>query len=229
MAKEVTDRELQKARLLALILPAAEREQLERDYGVRPALLSAVVGFFELWLGVAIYGLGHPGLGGAFGWVLWHLNPITWLGLLTTATGLMRTINYFANRDSIGEPLVWLFLRLYQGYKSVTDAPRLRKKHGSPRPDRIVRDADGALVLIASREKPDWDEHATVRIEDEFYRIVDTEERRVGPYIAFAYMLEPQPESENFLGLVHTTARLPPFRKPEPGPEDGSETRGKKA
>ena len=224
MAKSVTSGDIQRARLLALILPAAERQQLERDYGVRPAGLSALLAFFELCLGLAVYAFGHPGVGGAFGWILWHLNPVTWLGLLLIVTALLRAINYFANHDSFGEPLVWLFLRLHQLHERAADAKHVREEYGPVRPDRIVRDDSDALVLIASRAKPDWDKHATVRVEDGFYRIVGTELRREGPYTAIAYMLEAQPENENFLGLVHTDARLPPPRRSEPGAEDGSET-----
>ncbi len=151
------------------------------------------------------------------GIALWFSNPVAWLGLLMMVTALLRLVSYSANHDSFGEPMVWLFLRLYRFKKGAADAKRVLEQYGPVRPDRIVRDDSGALVLIASREKPDWDEHATVRVEAGFYRIVGTEQRREGPYTAIAYMLEAQPESENFLGLVHTDARLPSPRHPEPG------------
>ena len=220
MAKSVTAGEIQKARLLALILPEVERREIERRYGVRPALLSAVVGFFEFWLGVAVFAFGHPGIGGGIGLILWFANPVAWLGLLIMVTALLRVASYLANHDSFGEPLVWLFLRLYQFNKGAADARHVREEYGPVRPDRIVRDDNDALVLLASREKPDWDEYATVRVEDGFFRIVGTEQRREGPYTAIAYMLEAQPESENFLGLVHTDARLPPPRHLAPGPSE---------
>jgi hypothetical protein len=202
---------IQKVRALALVLPEDERRELERRYGsvARPALLSAVVGFFEFVLGVAIYALGHPGFGGAFGIVLWHLNPIAWLGLLTMITALLRVANYFANDDSLGEPLVWLALRAWQ-WKQRSDARRLiDEAFGPERPDRVVVDGDGTLVLLASRVKPDWDEYSMVRIDDEFFKIEAVGERRRGRYKAVAYRLRVVPEDEVLRGVVHTEARLP--------------------
>jgi len=210
VAKSVSPAEIQKARLLALILPAAEREELHRRYGVRPAALSAVIGFFELLVGVAVYYLFHPGLGGGpIGWLLWQINPVTWLGVLIMCTGILRVANFFANHDSFGEPIVWLFLRLYQGKRVVDEGRRIREEFGPDRPDRVVVGADKHLVLLASREKPDWDEYRTVRIEDGFYKIGAIEERRDGRFKAFAYVLEEVPESEALRGIVHTDARLP--------------------
>lgn len=205
----VTPAEIQKARLLALILPAAEREELRRKYGVRPAALSGVIGIFEFLLGVVVYYLGSAPFGGALGWVLWHLNPVTWLGLLIMSTGIFRIANWLANNDSFGEPLVWLYLRLYQGKRAVARKRRIREEFGPDRPDRVILDADGGLVLLASREKPDWDEYRTVRIEDDFFKIESVEERRDGRYKLFAYVLEEVPESEVLRGIVHTDAKLP--------------------
>ena len=104
VAERFTRGELQKVRLLALILPEQERHELGRRYGswARPALLSAIVGFFEFLLGLAVYTLGHPGFGGAFGLVVWFLNPVAWLGLLIMVTGTLRVANCFANSDSLG-------------------------------------------------------------------------------------------------------------------------------
>jgi hypothetical protein len=208
----VTDGEIQKARLLALVLPAAEREELERRYGVRPAALSALVGVLEFWLGLAVYGLGFPGIGGGIvAWMLWHANPITWLGLLIMWTGILRWASYLSNRDSFGEPLVWLFLRLAQGKRALSERRRIVAEFGEERPDRVVIDPDGGLVLLASRSKPEWDEYRTVRLEGRFFKIVAVEERPDGQLTAVAYRLEEVPESEPLRGIVHSPARLPPL------------------
>ena len=211
MAEHITPGQMQRMRLLALILPQAERHELERRYGprARPALLSAIVGFFEFWLGFAVYWLGHPGIGGDFGLVLWHLNPVAWLGLLTMVTAILRVANYLANQDSFGEPLVWLFLRLWRGKQRAVHRRTVRDTFGPERPDRVIVDDDGVLVLLASRAKRDWDNYRTVRIEDEFFKIEAVEERRAGPYVAVAYLLREVPESEVLRGIVHTDAKLP--------------------
>lgn len=211
MAERATRREMQKVRLLALILPQAERDELHRRYGpqARPALLSAIIGFFEFCLGMAVYWLGHPRIGGGFGLVLWHLNLLAWLGLLMMVTAIFRVANYFANQDSFGEPLVWLFLRLWQGKQNADARRTTRDTFGPERPDRVIVDEDGVLVLLASRAKPDWDDYRTVRIEDEFFKIEAVEERRAGAYMAVAYVLREVPESEVLRGIVHTDAKLP--------------------
>ena len=212
MAEGFTPGELQKARLLALILPEQERHELARRYGSwgRPALLSAIVGFFEFLLGFVVFLLGNPGFGGPFGLALWILNPVAWLGQLIMVTGVLRVANYFANQDSFGEPLVWLFLRLRQRKQGADRRRTIRDTFGPERHDRVIVDDDGVLVLLASRAKPDWDDYRTVRIEDEFFKIEAVEERRAGRYMAVAYVLSEVPESEVLRGVVHTDAKLPP-------------------
>ena len=210
MAHEVSPQEIQKARLLALILPAAEREEIYRKYGVRPAALSGGIGILEVLLGFLVYALGSYGVGGGgLGWLLWHLNPVTWFGLLIVWTGIFRIATWLANNDSFGEPLVWLYLRLYQGKRAAQRELRVREDFGPDRADRVVLGAEGELVLLASREKPDWDEYRTVRIEDGFFKIEAVEERHDGRCKVFAYVLEEVPESEPLRGVVHTDARLP--------------------
>lgn len=211
MVERITKRQEQKVRLLALVLPAAERRELERRYGsvARPALLSAILGFFEFWLGLAVYALGHPGYGGAFGWVAWHLMPLAWLGLLMMITALLRAVNYFANHDSLGEPLVWLFLRLWQFKRRADERRFVDETFGPVRPDRVAVDEDGTPVLLSSRAKPGWDEYNTVRIEDGFFKIEAIEERRDGEYTVVAYVLRELPEDEILRGVVHTDAALP--------------------
>ncbi len=211
MVERLDSRQMQRIRLLGLILPEAERHDLVRRYGVeaRPALLSAVVGFFELVLGILVYIAAHPGFGGPLGLIAWYLNPVTWFGLLLVVTALFRWANYFANRDSLGEPLVWLFLRVAQLVRGTDERRRRRRDFGPERPDRIVVEGDGGLALLASRAKPGWDEYSTVRVEDSFFKITGVEERTRGGFRVVAYLLDELPESEVLRGIVHTEARLP--------------------
>ena len=120
-----------------------------------------------------------------------------------------RVANYFANNDSFGEPLVWLFLRFRQGKQQADNRRHVRDTFGPERADRVVVDDDGTMVLLTGREKPGWDEYRTVRIEDEFFKIEVVEERRDGPHMAVAYVLREVPESEVLRGIVHTDAKLP--------------------
>jgi hypothetical protein len=140
---------------------------------------------------------------------VWHLNPVAWLGLLTMATAVMRWVNYFANNDSLGEPLVWLFLRSWQLRQAVVARASMLETFGPERPDRVVLDESGTLILLAGRAKPDWDDYRTVRIEDGFFKIEAIEERPDGRFRAVAYRLRELPEDAPLRGIVHTTARLP--------------------
>jgi hypothetical protein len=136
-------------------------------------------------------------------------DPVAWVGLLMMVTAVLRWANYLANRDSLGEPLVWLFLRLLQLMRGADARRRGRRDFGSERPDRIVVDPDGTVVLLAGRLKPDWDDFRTVRVESRFFKIRAVEERAKGDYRAVAYLLEELPESEVLRGIVHAEARLP--------------------
>ena len=204
----MTYAEIQSARLRALVLPAAEREEIERRTGVRPALLSCLLGSLEIPLGIAVYALAHPGIPGIVGWLIWHANPLAWLGLVTLGTGLLRIVNYFVNHDSFGEPLVWLYVRARDLVRRRGEIRHTRERFGPAVGDRIVRDKAGKLVLLSSREKP-WDEDNIVRVQDEFFRITGRERRAGRPHDAFAYILEVQPETEPLTGVVHTDATLP--------------------
>jgi hypothetical protein len=135
--------------------------------------------------------------------------PTAWLGLSMMITALLREVNYFANHDSLGEPLVWLILRLRQ-IKERVDARRLVDRTlGPERPDRVILDDDGTPILLASRAKAGWDEYNTVRIEDSFFKIDAIEQRPDGEYAAVAYVLRELPEDEILRGVVHTDAALP--------------------
>ena len=84
------------------------------------------------------------------------------------------------------------------------------KQLGPERPDRAIVEEGSDLVILASRDKERWDEYATVRVEDRFYKIKRIEERPAGPWTDIAYLLEEHPEEEVIRGLVHSDARLPP-------------------
>ena len=220
MHRKVSKAELRKAELLAVILPAAERDELERRYGVNPALRSLVLGVLEIILGMLLYsGQATKFFGlGIVGWVVMHASPLTWLVLMVTFTGVARVTAYYVNHQPIGEPLVWIFLRLRQWRRGRERRRALVEKLGPERPDRAIFEEGSDLVILASRDKARWDEYATVKVEDSFYKIKHVEERPAGPWTDIAYLLEEHPEEEVIRGLVHTDARLPPqVRKSDAG------------
>jgi hypothetical protein len=211
------ERKRMKATLLALILPKQEREEIERCHGINPSFASLALGLLEVVGGIAAsmsYGgtqLGGHG-GGIVGWTAWHLSPVTWLIMLVLGTGLLRVSNYFVNQEPIGEPVLWVLLRMYHLYEWIARSRRLQvraRRLGPERPDRAVVEAGSDLVILASREKEHWDDVVTVKVEERFYKIRAVEERPAGPWTNIAYLLEEQPEDEPIRFLVHTAAKPP--------------------
>jgi hypothetical protein len=216
--------------LWAALVPARERQELERR-GARPLGWSVVLGFVELALGAELLfgsGLGHfqrlgemaaaeivamdprtlaahpaaVGWVGAVIWLSWLLRPLTWLLLSTTVVGALRLVAFGVSRDVVGEPLVWLALRIGQGLSRVFAVGGRRSRFGPQRADRLRREPGGGLVVMSARPKPQWSPAVTVEIDGRFYRLARVEERRDGPWWGFAHHLEEREPNELIRALV---------------------------
>jgi len=134
-------------------------------------------------------------------WLTWALNPLTWLLASIPLVGIARMVAFATARDAVGEPLVWLPLRLAQGLGRLLRKSEKRLRFGGERPDRLVREGSG-VVILSSRPKPDWNERVTIEIEERFYRLRKAEERQVGNAWAYAYVLEEAGPHEVIRALV---------------------------
>jgi hypothetical protein len=149
--------------------------------------------------------LGYT-LSGVANWFEWLAQPWTWLLFLIPATGLLRLVAYGLHHDAAGEPLVWAGLRLWQILTRKLGQSRDLLRFGPERPDRMVREP-GGLVVLSCRPKPDWNPLITIEIRERFYRLLRTEERQDGPWWVHAYVLGELPESEVIRYLIRYDPR----------------------
>lgn len=216
--------------LLAALLPAAERDEFVRR-GAEPLAWSAVLGLVELFLGGALLVSDaiayfqpladtaaarivemdpqeirkHPQVGhvGAVIWLAWTLEPFTWLLASVAVVGVARLVAFGVSRDVVGEPLVWLGLRIAQAVGRVLRGSRDRLRFGPERPDRILREPGSDLVVLSYAPKPDWNERVTIEIGERFYRLRRVEERQDGTWWAYAHLLRETEPNEIIRALIH--------------------------
>ena len=142
-------------------------------------------------------------------WLTWAAHPLTWLLASIPLVGLARLVAFGATREAVGEPLIWLPLRIFQGVGRLLRKSERRVRFGGQRPDRLLREGDD-LVILSSRPKPDWNERVTIEVEERFYRLRKAEERQVGHAWAYAYVLAEAGPNEVIRGLVRWEGAAPP-------------------
>lgn len=135
-------------------------------------------------------------------WLTWAIRPATWLLASVPLVGLARLAAFGISRDAVGEPLVWLALRLTQALRRPLRALEIRRRFGPLRPDRMLRDRGGGLVVLSCRPKPDWNELVTVEVGERFYRLHRVEERRDRSWWAHAYLLNEADPNDVIRGLI---------------------------
>jgi len=138
---------------------------------------------------------------GAVVWIAWMIRPLTWLLFSIPLVGMVRLIAFAASRDTVGEPSVWLVVRIAQGVGSLVRALRDRLRFGPVRPDRVHSEA-GELVVLSCQPKADWNDRITIAIGERFYRVHGIEERPDRGGWAHAYLLREADPNEIFRGLV---------------------------
>jgi len=139
---------------------------------------------------------------GAVVWIAWMIRPLTWVLFSIPLIGMVRLIAFAASRDTVGEPSVWLVVRAAQGAGRLVRALRRRLRFGPVRPDRLLSEPGGALVVLSSRPKAEWNERITLAIGERFYRVDRTEERRDRGWWSHAYLLREADPNEIFRGLI---------------------------
>lgn len=215
--------------LLAALLPAAERDALVRR-GAEPLVWSVLLGLVEFFAGgsmlvsdaIAYFQpladeaaarivemdpkvlRANPAFGhvGAVIWLAWLTEPYTWLLGSVALVGVARLVAFGVTRDVVGEPLVWLAVRISQAAGRFLRGSRDKLRFGPERPDRLIQEPGGGLVVLSYAPKPDWNERVTIEIGERFYRLRRVEERLDGTWWAHAYILQEAPDNEIIRALI---------------------------
>jgi hypothetical protein len=221
--------------LLAALLPEAERNALVRR-GAEPLVWSVLLGLVEFFAGGALLVSdaiayfqpladqaaarileidpqqlrANPSFGhvGAVIWLAWLTEPFTWLLASVALVGMARMVAFGVSREVVGEPLVWLAVRVAQAARRFLRGSRDKLRFGPARPDRMIEEPDGGLAVLSYEPKPDWNERVTIEINDHFYRLRRVEELLDGTWWAHAYVLQEAPPNEIIRALIRYTPPL---------------------
>lgn len=206
------------AGVLSALLPREPREELARRHGVDPAFWSLLLGFVEAFgafftlvddylrrirglvdegTDAALAGgFGHGDVeplavmwGGAFAWLRWLTSPWTLFLLMAMVTGAVRLISFGLTREAVGEPFAWLGWRLWRGARRPAVSTQHRLRFGPPRPDRVLPEDDGGLLVLTSAPRPEWNERVTIQVGDRFFRLAEVGERRERSLLWHSYRL----------------------------------------
>jgi hypothetical protein len=196
------------------LLPSPERERLANRWQVDAAsysfslgLIEAVGGGLMFFFGAIACMLGtvpflnqvlidnwfeglsstHFRGGGLVGLLVWCLHPVAWLCILEGITGIVRVAAFVADRQGVGEPLVWLVLRVVQLVVRGSGRARRARDLGPLRPDRLVWHSDSDLEILSCRERPEWTDSVALGIDDRFFRLTGLEDRADGMHTVVAY------------------------------------------
>ena len=136
------------------------------------------------------------------------LGPLAFLfspqGLLleyVILTGVVRVAGLVASGRPTGDPLVTLLAWLRRFASGEIRRQRRLRALGPWRPDRILPDGRG-LVVLSSRDKPDWNERVTIEYAGAFYRLVRQGDRPHGRWVDAAYVLRRREPGELIRSLV---------------------------
>ena len=110
------------------------------------------------------------------------------------------TVRAWSDRAT-GDPLLTLLAWLRRGAIAETRRRRRLRALGPWRPDRIVQ-VDTGLVVLSSRDKPDWNERVTIEYRGGFYRLVRREDRAHDRWVDAAHVLRKQQPGELIRRLV---------------------------
>lgn len=132
-------------------------------------------------------------------------------------TGLVRGLNAVATRQPLGDPLLSLALGAFRGGRARRRERERLARQGPERPDRLLEDGED-LIVLAAREKPDWDERATIGIGERFYRVRGPTERPDEGWQVLAYRLTPVEAGSMLRGLVRYEPPEKAGRRPRPSP-----------
>ena len=241
--------------LWAALLPAVEREELHQRLGyevpvvpVSWALATVQVALIPMWAmrGIAyaeafaqaavkelvntpLADLDNNAQAVLVGSPIYMLSyAFTLQGLAmeyAIVTGVFRAVSLAVSGRPVGDPLVSLVALAMRVSRSRLSESHRLKELGPKRPDRILQGEAGGLLVLSSREKPDWNERVTIQFGEDHYRLVRTEERPYGRWTHIAYVLRPEQPGEIIRGLPRLEGRVEtrPPRRPKPGGKEPDE------
>jgi hypothetical protein len=239
IARAVRGIETQLQGLVAALLPTPERERFARPRELDAPRGSLELGLVQLAYGAGMFVFGGlafmqgttadsstllienwtPGLNtthfqglGLINWIAWFIYPGSWPFAYLGLVGLTRCTAFAVAREAVGEPVVWAGLRLWQRLRGRAAVKSRHSRLGPLRPDRVLPAKDGDLFVLCCRDKPEWIPAATIEIDDRFYRLVNTEERKDGEWDVIVYRLREQPVESVIRRLVH-------YRPPRNSPQ----------
>ncbi len=200
--------------LMVALLPSPENQRLGARWGVDVAAYSIILGIVEVASGGLLFFFGAiaaitgtspllgivllenwvPGLNsvhfmgvGLLALATWLVHPLAWFLALVGLTGAVRVFAFVVGRESVGEPVVWLILRIGQlAHRRAIGAIRARGL-GPLRPDRLEYDGDTGLRIISSRERPEWVEGTTLELNGRFFLYADVGDVMDGIHCAVSY------------------------------------------
>lgn len=214
--------------LLVALLPSPERERRAREHELDAPLCSFLFGlvqgavglFLYLWAGLTfmrgsagaasllLIGNWFQGLStehiratGLISWLAWLIHPIGWPLAYLALVGLIRVVAFAATREAVGEPLLLVGLRSVQRVVARRRRERFLRRLGPPRADRLVR-REREWLVVSCREKPGWDETATIEIGERHFRVTGVELRDAGSWESVVYRLAPEPDNAIIRHLV---------------------------
>lgn len=222
----------------ALVLPLPERERYERKTYLDVPFWSFLLGWLQIFGAFfllfedyfvtmrSIMGETGEVMGGAansanfderlaYNWlgalnaVLWLLKPYTLFCFLVFATGVLRIASFISSRDSLGEPLFTLGLRISQRMKARRAEGDLQASLGPERPDRLLPGEAGEKILLSARQRVDWQNTVSVDFEGEIFQIVSGELKcpEGENKMVWVYHLREQPEGQLIRRLVRYEPR----------------------
>ena len=218
--------------ILLALLPSPERERLAWRAELNPSHWSFGFGMIEMVMGLGLWIAGAflavglatgdqlslfindwaPGMGstptsgiGLINFLSWFVNPISWPFTYLGLSGLVRVVAYGSTGEAIGEPLVILCLRLFQWTRRVSLQKKREESLGERRPDQLIPRHGGGLTVLTNRTQTEWTEYVTIKINERYYKLEQTEERWQGKQLTIAYLLRERASNEIIRSLVDYT------------------------
>ena len=215
--------------LLAAMLPSPERERYARDRALDAPRWSLGVGSVQLVAGTLLFlvlGLGFIRTGSVAGgwylirnwqaglttqhmqgmglihWLAWFVHPVSWPLVYVAVIGLVRLVAFVATREAVGEPLVLAGMRIVQRRRARKAELGFQQRLGPFRRDRIVPVGDRELLVLSSREKPEWTDTVTVTYDGRYFKCVEVGLQPDDAWQVLAYRLREEPPGAIIRRLV---------------------------
>ena len=223
---------------VAALVPSPQNERLGKVWNVDVAPYSMAIGLVEAAVGGLGFLFGgiaamtgdvetlnmfllhnwFPGMttthfqgAGLIALFFWVTHPMAWFLALLGMTGIVRIFTFVATRGAVGEPVVWLVMRIVAALGRSRGRASRKRELGPMRGDRLIYGKEADLVIFACRERQEWNDAMTLAINDRYFRLLDLEDRLEGAYHVLVYRFTELGEHEVIrrpVGYVETQEAL---------------------